>query len=263
MEANHGYKYLFTTIDVFTKMTWVYPMKDNKCKTVMTCFQDILRQCGDKPERLNSDRGSELVCKKFSAYLKENKIHHYLRYSLRKCPVIERFNLTIQRLLYKMMRQNNSYEWIKFIDSAMHIYLNRRHRTIKMSPLEAEKAKNAPILRQIYFEKYRKADLKTQKPKFSEGDSVRIFNERGTFHRGYMEDFSEEIFIISKVMTNLPVPRYRLKEYNGDEIVGSFFQDEIVKFDPSEFYEIDVLKTLELALSGSKFLKCDHQGFKI
>ena len=34
--------------------------------------------------------------------------------------------------------------------------------------------------------------MKTQKAKFSVGDSVRIFKERGTFHRGYMEDFSAE-----------------------------------------------------------------------
>ena len=58
-----------------------------------------------------------------------------------------------------------------------------------------------------------------------------------------MEDFSEEIFTISKVLTNLPVPRYRLKEYNGDEVVGSFFQDELVRYDPPEFYEIDVIQT--------------------
>merc|ERR1712055_403942 len=66
VDANNGYKYLFTTIDVFTKMVWIYPMKENKCAVVMKCFKDILRQCGDKPERLNTDRGSELICKKFA-----------------------------------------------------------------------------------------------------------------------------------------------------------------------------------------------------
>ena len=45
VEANHGYKYLFTTIDVFTKMAWVYPMKENKCAIVMECFKDTLRNC--------------------------------------------------------------------------------------------------------------------------------------------------------------------------------------------------------------------------
>ena len=55
-------------------MAWVYPLKENKCVRVMECFQDILRKCGQKPERLNSDRGSELICKKFSSFLKENNI---------------------------------------------------------------------------------------------------------------------------------------------------------------------------------------------
>ena len=31
VEANNGYRYLFTTIDVFTKMAWVYPIKANTC----------------------------------------------------------------------------------------------------------------------------------------------------------------------------------------------------------------------------------------
>ena len=224
VEANHGYKYLFTTIDVFTKMAWVYPMKENKNAVVMECFKDILPKCGDKPDRLNSDRGSELICKKFTTFLKENKIHHYLIYSLRKCPVVERFNLTLQRLLYKMMKQNNTYEWSKLLDPAMKIYLNRKHRTIKMSPLETEKEENEPIVRQTYWKRYRKAGEKKRKPKFSVGDSVRIFKERGTFHRGYMEDFSEEIFTVGKVLT-----RYQLKEINGELLIGSFFEDELVR----------------------------------
>ena len=46
-------------------------MKDNKCKTVMGCFQDILTKCGEKPQQLNSDRGSELICKEFKRFLKK------------------------------------------------------------------------------------------------------------------------------------------------------------------------------------------------
>ena len=241
VSQNNGYKYLFTTIDVFSKMAWVYPMKQNKCETVMKCFIDILNKCGDKPERLNTDRGSELLCKKFSAFLRKNNIHHYLSYSLRKCPVVERFNLTIQQLLYRMMNQQNTFEWVKLLDSAMKIYLNRTHRTIKMSPLEGEKEENEPIIRRIYFEKYMKVHKKKQNPKFAVGEKVRIFKERGKFHRGYMEDFTEEVFTVSHVDTNLPVPRYRLKEYDGKDIVGSFFQNELVHYQPEDFYKIDIL----------------------
>ena len=259
VEKNNGFKFLFTTIDVFTKMTWVFPLKENKCEAILNCFKSILKKCGDKPERLNTDRGSELICKKFNSFLKQNGIHHYLSYSLRKCPVIERFNLTIQQLLYKMMHQNNSLEWVKFLDDAMKIYLNRTHRTIKMSPLEAEKDENASSLLKTYYKKYMKAEGKKQKPLFNVGDKVRIFQERGQFHRGYMEDFSEEVFTISNVDKTLPVPRYKLKEFNGDNIIGSFFQNELVLFNPSDFFKIDIID--ERGRGKNKQVLVSYRGY--
>ena len=63
------------------------------------------------------------------------------------------------------MKQNNSYEWTKFVDSAMKMYLNRKHRTIKMSLLEAEKDENEYDVRRTYYLQYIKAGKKKQKPK--------------------------------------------------------------------------------------------------
>ena len=160
VEVNNGYRYLFTTIDVFTKMAWVYPIKANTCQNIMDSFKDILKRCGKKPKRLNTDRGSEMICTKFREYLKENKIHHYLAYSLRKCPVVERFNLTIQQLLYKIMAKNNTLSWVKYIDQAMEIYLKRKHRTIGMSPIEGDKKKNEKYIRELYKNKYDKLNKK-------------------------------------------------------------------------------------------------------
>ena len=160
VEVNNGYRYIFTTIDVFTKMAWVYPLKANTCQNIMECFKDILRKCGAKPKRLNTDRGSEMICKQFKVFLKKENIHHYLAYSLRKCPVVERFNLSIQMLLYKIMAKNNSLEWVKYIDQAMKIYLSRKHRTIGMSPYEGDKAENEDEIRQQYLKRYIKSNIK-------------------------------------------------------------------------------------------------------
>ena len=35
-------------------------------------FKDIFEKCGKKPERLNKDRGSEMICKQFQQFLKKN-----------------------------------------------------------------------------------------------------------------------------------------------------------------------------------------------
>ena len=252
VRAAKGYRYLFTTIDVFTKMAWVYPMKQNNAKTVKKCFQDIFSQCGQKPDKINSDRGSELVGKEVSKFLREENIHHYLSYSDRKCPVVERFNLTIQRLLYKIMTHENSYEWTKFLDQAMKIYLNRKHRTIQMTPNEAEKEENQSKLNEIYFEKYKKAEANRRKPKFKIGDKVRIWNERLKFQRGYHESFTREHFSITEVLANLPVPRYKIKDYNGECIVGSFFEDELVSYSPDDGALYHVEKILKTKGKGRK-----------
>ena len=45
------------------------------------------------------------------------------------------------------------------------------------------------------------------------------------------------------MLENLPVPRYILKKYNGDDIIGSFFEDELVKFKYPEFYNLEILKS--------------------
>ena len=75
-----------------------------------------------------------------------------------------------------------------------------------------------------------KVKAKSSTYQFKVGDTVRIWGERLQFHRGYMENFTCEFFIITKVLRNLPFPRYNLKEYKGDEIIGTYFEDELVKY---------------------------------
>ena len=91
------------------------------------------------------------------------------------------------------------------------------------------------------MKRYIKSNIKRKKPKYSIGDTVRIWAERGQFHRGYMEDYTKEHFIISKVLTNLPFPRYIIKEYNGDVVTDSFFEDELVVYKPNNLYPIEVI----------------------
>ena len=44
------------------------------------------------------------------------------------------------------------------------------------------------------------------------------------------------------MLKNLPFPRYKLKDYSEEEVTGSFFVDELVRYNPSEFYDVKVIK---------------------
>ena len=245
VEANNGYAYLLCIIDVYTKMAWVYPMKNVDCKTTIQCLKDVFEKCGETPEKIQTDKGSEFKCNLFTELLQDNNIEHYFSTSDRKCAVVERFNLTIQQLLYKLMANYNTYAWTKLLPQAMQIYLNRKHSTIKMSPHDAEKEKNQKKLKKIYNIKYQKAEKNKKEAKFKVGDTVRIWLKRTTFHRGYYENYTREYFKIDKILNNLPVTRYKLKDILDEDIEGSFFDDELVLYTPhNDVYNIEkILQT--------------------
>ena len=230
VEANEGFKYLLTVIDVFSKYAWGFPLRDKTCESSMSSFAELLSRCGEKPQKLQTDRGSEFVCGKFKKYLKSQNIHHYLSYSDRKCPVVERFNLTIQQILYKILDKKQSFKWIDYLEQAFKIYNSRKHSTIKMSPNDAEKAENEDIVRKRFIMKYNKVGTKPPKAKYKIGDTVRIWKYKRVFDRGYNEQFTKQYFRVRKVLRNLPVIRYELEDIHGEKIIGSFFENELFPF---------------------------------
>ena len=69
--------------------------------------------------------------------------------------------------------------------------------------------------------------LKTGKPKFTIGDKVRISKyKRKVFDKGYTPNWTEEIFVIDKVLPTKPV-MYSIVDLMGESIKGSFYEQEL------------------------------------
>ncbi len=69
---------------------------------------------------------------------------------------------------------------------------------------------------------------KTPKYKFKIGDQVRISKIKRKFEKGYLPNFSREIFSISKQIPCDP-PMYKIKDYDGEELKGTFYSKELQK----------------------------------
>ena len=70
---------------------------------------------------------------------------------------------------------------------------------------------------------------------------MRISKKRKDFAKGYLPNFTEEVFIVVKVLKTEP-QTYIIKDLNGEEIKGTFYNEELSRYD-SELYEIEkVLK---------------------
>ena len=72
-----------------------------------------------------------------------------------------------------------------------------------------------------------KKEVNDKNPKFKVGDHVRISKYKNIFAKGYMPNWSEEIFIIKKIKSTVPWT-YVINYLNGEEIIGTFYENELL-----------------------------------
>ena len=71
-------------------------------------------------------------------------------------------------------------------------------------------------------------------PKFKAGDQVRISKYKKIFAKGYTPNWSEEVFVVSKIKNTVPWT-YVINDLNGEEIIGTFYEKELQKTNQKEF----------------------------
>ena len=71
-------------------------------------------------------------------------------------------------------------------------------------------------------------DSNVTKLKFKVGDHVRISKYKNIFAKGYTQNWSEEVFVVSKIKDTLPWT-YVISDLNGEKIAGSFYEKESQK----------------------------------
>ena len=74
----------------------------------------------------------------------------------------------------------------------------------------------------IDFEK----EVYNKDPKFKIGDHIRISKYKNIFVKGYMPNWSEEVFISSKIENTVPWT-YIINDLNGEEVIGTFYEKEL------------------------------------
>ena len=84
--------------------------------------------------------------------------------------------------------------YIDKLDGTANEYNNTYHRAIKMEPVDVKD--NA----YIDFKK----EVNDKDPKFKLGNRVRISKYKNIFAKGYTPNWSEEVFVVSKIKNTVP-----------------------------------------------------------
>ena len=86
-----------------------------------------------------------------------------------------------------------------------------------------------------------KKEINDKDLKFKVGDHVRISKYKNIFAKGYMPNWLEEIFIISKITNTVP-QTYVLNDLDGEEIIGTFYEKDLQATNQQEFRVEKVIK---------------------
>ena len=117
------------------------------------------------------------------------------------------------------------------LDDIVNKYHNTVHRAIKMKPVEVKD--------NTYVDS--KKEVNDKDPKFKVGDHVRISKYKNIFAKGYTPNWSEEVFVISKIKHTVPWT-YVINNLNGEEIIRTFYEKELHKTNQKEFRIQKVIK---------------------
>ena len=98
-KMDKGYKYIFTNIDVFSKIAYAYPIKSKKIQDIKACFQKIFKN--NKPKFIWSDKEPAFLSKEMQKFFKGNNVKIYHTNSHLKAVVIERFNRSLRELMMR------------------------------------------------------------------------------------------------------------------------------------------------------------------
>ena len=115
------------------------------------------------------------------------------------------------------------------LNDIVNKYNNMVHKTIKMKPIDVT---GDP------FVEYNE-DSNKKNPKFN--DHVRISKYKNIFAKGYVPNWSEEVFIVNEIKNTVPWT-YTISDLNGEKVIGTFYEKELQKTNQKEFRMEKILK---------------------
>ena len=171
--------------------------------------------------------------------MKTNNTEMYSTYNEGKSVVNERFIRILKNKIFKDMTTILKNIYFDVLDDTADKYNNTVHRTIKMKPIDVTSDSYAE-----YNEDFNKKD-----PKFKVGDNVRISKYKNIFAKGYTQNWSEEVFAVSKIKDTVPWT-YEISDLNGEKIARSSYEKELQKTSLEKFRIEKIIKR-----KGYKFFK--------
>jgi len=220
---NDRNNYILTGIDCFSRKGFAEPLKNKSGKELLRALSKIFGKQSFR--RLQTDKGREFLNVNVKKLLKSQNMELWVSENDDvKAALVERFNRTLKDRMYKYFTANNTRRWVDVLQKFVNAYNNSYHSTIKMKPNSVSKEHQHRIRRILYPPSI----TKSKSFKFKVDDLVRISKAKKVFRKGYLANWSRELFRITSRLARAQ-PVYTIEDLNGNAIKGKFYEEELVK----------------------------------
>lgn len=248
--ANGGVKFLLTCVDVFSKRAWVFPLPNKKGSEVAEKLEALFNDA--KFRTMQTDKGKEFYNADVKRVLAAHGTSHFsTENDTIKAAVAERFNRTLRDRVYRHMTYKGTDEYVSALPDIVAGYNDSYHKTIGMAPNEVTRENQEEIWDRLNAGA-RKRQWDAKKPRLEAGDTVRVSEARRAFTRGYTPNWTIEVFRVSEVLANHRPVVYRIRDLAGEDIDGTFYEQELQKVTPPSSYAVE--KVLRRRNGGRELL---------
>ena len=239
---NKGVKYLLTVIDVFSKRAWAEPIKNKSGKEMVKALNRMEKVLAPhRPLRVQTDDGKEFFNKQVQAWFKSRGYHHFSTKGDQKAAVLERWHRTLKERMFRAFTAKNTLSYLEMLPKLIHTYNRTPHSTIGVAPIDVTSKNERDVWDRVYG---KRLAMSKKKARLKEGDRVRLNKKHRPFKKGYLPGWTEEVFLVTHVRET-PLPAYRVTEWDGTPIKGTFYAEDLQKVDVDDTTLFRVEKVLK------------------
>lgn len=141
------------------------------------------------------------------------------------------------------MMSKQTHKYADVLQNLVKAYNNTKHSSLGRPPSQVNVGNEGEVRLDQYLLR-RKEKPQKQNFKFKIGETVRISHLKTTFQREYQQKWTGELFKITKRYKRNGIPVYKLQDWSGEDINGSFYQQELQAIDANEDTLFKVEKVL-------------------
>lgn len=224
--SNNNYRFILTVIDCFSRMAYAKALKRKTAQEVSEKLEEIIESMQYVPRFFTSDKGGEFdIRNPFIHDVLVDKYHMIVYYTSgpKKNSMVERYNRTLKERLERVFTETGQKRWIDFLDDFVVNINNSINRTIGIRPVDVSLDNAQKLWKKIYPDA-------NKIPKCSAieiNDRVRVALEKGIFAKGYHQNWSEDIYTVSRIIESMGTCLYVLKDNEGSELPRKYYIQEL------------------------------------